>query len=200
MDKSIPLLKREHSESLLDCKGIKLVSPKGNHPWIFTGRTDTEAEAPILCPPDVKSQLFGKDHDFGKDWRWEENGSRGWDGLMASHREPWAVSTDPDVQTGSRNGTGTRDQIANIHWIIKKARKFQKNIYFCFIDYAKALIVWITTNWKTLQEMGIPDHLTCLLWNLYAGQEAKVRTGHGNRLGPNWERSTSRLYIVTLLT
>ena len=85
----------------------------------------------------------------------------------------------PDGQAGFRKGRGTRDQIANIHWIIEKAREFQKYIYFCFIDYAKALPVWITTNWKILQEMGIPDHLTCLLRNLYAGQEATVRTGHG---------------------
>ena len=84
----------------------------------------------------------------------------------------------PDVQAGFRKGRGTRDQIANIRWIIKKAREFQKNIYFCFIDYAKALTVWITTNWKILKEMGLPDHLTCLLRNLYAGQEATVRTGH----------------------
>ena len=83
----------------------------------------------------------------------------------------------PDVQAGFRKGRGTRDQIANICWIIKKAREFQKNIYFCFIDYAKAF-VWITINWKILQEMGIADHLTCLLRNLYAGQEATVRTGH----------------------
>ena len=86
----------------------------------------------------------------------------------------------PDVQTGFRKGRGTRDQIANIRWIIKKAREFQKNIYFCFIDYAKAFdCVWITINLKFLKEMGIPDHLTCLLKNLYAGQEATVRTGHG---------------------
>ena len=84
----------------------------------------------------------------------------------------------PDVQAEFRKGRGTRDQIANIHWIIEKARGFQKNIYFCFIDYAKAF-VWITTNWKILQEMGMSDHLTCLLRNLYAGQEATVRTGHG---------------------
>ena len=70
------------------------------------------------------------------------------------------------------------DQIANICWILGKAREFQKNIYFCFIDYAKAFM-WITTNWKILQGMGIPDHLTCLLRNLYAGQESTVRTGHG---------------------
>ena len=86
----------------------------------------------------------------------------------------------PDVQIGFRKGRGTRDQIANIHWIIKKAREFQKNIYFCFIDYAKAFD-WVDHNklWKILKEMGIPDHLTCLLRNLHAGQEATVRTGHG---------------------
>ena len=86
-----------------------------------------------------------------------------------------------DVQTRFRNGRGTRDQIANIRWIIKKAREFQKNIYFCFIDYAKAFdCVDHNKLWKLLQEMGIPDHLTCLLRNLYAGQETfTVRTGHG---------------------
>ena len=86
----------------------------------------------------------------------------------------------PDVQAGFRKGRGTRDQIANIGWIIEKAREFQKNIYFCFIDYAKAFdCVDQNKLWKILKEMGIPDHLTCLLRNLYAGQEATVRTGHG---------------------
>ena len=84
----------------------------------------------------------------------------------------------PDVQAGFKKGRGIRDQIANIHWIIKNTREFQKNIYFCFIDYSKAFL-WITTNWKILKEMGIPDHLTCLLRNLYAGQKATVKTGHG---------------------
>src|SRR5574337_15200 len=85
-----------------------------------------------------------------------------------------------DVQAGFRKGRGTRDQIANIHWIIEKARELQKNIYFCFIDYAKAFdCVDLNKLWKILKEMGIPDHLTCLLRNLYAGQEATVRTGHG---------------------
>ena len=83
------------------------------------------------------------------------------------------------VQTGFQKGRGTRDQIANIWWIIEKAREFQKNIYFCFIDYVKAFdCVDHNKLWKILKEMGIPDHLTCLLRNLYAGQEA-VRTGHG---------------------
>ena len=86
----------------------------------------------------------------------------------------------PDVQSGFRKGRGTRDQIANIRWIIKKPRKFQKNIYFCFIYYAKAFdCVDHNKLWRILQEMGIPDHLTCLLRNLYAGQEATVRSGHG---------------------
>ena len=86
----------------------------------------------------------------------------------------------PDVQAGFRKGRGTRDQIANILWIIEKAREFQKNVYFCFIDYAKAFdCVDHNKLWKILKEMGIPDHLTCLLKNLYPGQEATVRTGHG---------------------
>ena len=95
----------------------------------------------------------------------------------------------PDVQAGFRKGRGTRDQIAKIRWILEKASKFQKNIYFCFtdyakafdcfIDYAKAFIVDHNNLWKILKEMGIPDHLTCLLRNLYAGQEAIVRIGQG---------------------
>ena len=86
----------------------------------------------------------------------------------------------PDVQAGFRKGRGTRYQNANIFWIVKKPREFQKNIYFCFIDYAKAFdCVDHNKLWTILKEMGIPDHLTCLLRNLYAGQEATVRTGHG---------------------
>ena len=86
----------------------------------------------------------------------------------------------PDVQAGFRKGRGTRDQIASIRWIMEKAREFQKNIYFCFIDYAKAFdCVDHNKLWKILKEMEIPDHLTCLLRNLYASQQATVRTGHG---------------------
>ena len=86
----------------------------------------------------------------------------------------------PDVQADFRKGRGTRDQIANIHWIMEKTREFQKIIYFCFIDYAKAFdCVDHNKLWKILKEMGIPDHLTCLLRKLYAGQEATVRTGQG---------------------
>ena len=86
----------------------------------------------------------------------------------------------PDVQAGFRKGRGTRDQIANIRWIMGKAKEFQKNIYFCFIDYAKAFdCVDHNKLWKILKEMGIPDHLTRLLRNLYTGQEATVRTGRG---------------------
>ena len=90
----------------------------------------------------------------------------------------------PGVQAGFRKGRGTRDQIASIHWIIKKAREYQKNIYFCFIDYAKAFdCVDHNKLWIILEEIGIPDCLTCLLRNLYAGQEATFRTGHGTT---NW--------------
>ena len=88
----------------------------------------------------------------------------------------------PDVQAGFRKGRGTRDQIANIRWIIEKAREFQKNIYFCFTDYAKSFNCEDhNKQWKILKEMGIPDQLSCLWRNLYAGQEAAVRTEHGTR-------------------
>ena len=110
------------------------------------------------------------------------------------------VNHEPDVQAGFRKGRGTRDEIANICWIIEKAREFQKNVYFCFIDYAKAFdCVDHHKLWEILKEMGIPDHLTCLLRNLYAGQEATVRTLPGTADWSNRKRSTSRLYIVTLL-
>ena len=86
----------------------------------------------------------------------------------------------PDVQAGFRKGRGIRDQIASVCWMIKKAKEFQKNIYFCFIDYAKIFdCVDHNKLWKILKEMGISDHLTCLLRNIYASQEATVRTGHG---------------------
>ena len=98
--------------------------------------------------------------------------------ILQARLQPYMNHELPDIQAGFRKVRGTRDQIANIHWIIKKAREFQKN--FCFIDYAKAFD-YVDHNklWKILQEMGMPDHLTCLLRNLYAGQEATVRTRHG---------------------
>ena len=106
----------------------------------------------------------------------------------------------PDIQAGFRKGRGTRDQIANICWIIDKARESQKNIYFFFIDYAKAFdCVDHNKLWKILQEMGIPDHLTSLLQNLDAGQEAAVRTGHGTTDWFQIGEGVTRLYIVTLL-
>ena len=100
-----------------------------------------------------------------------------------------------DVQAGFQKVKGTRDQIANIHCIIEKARECQKNIYFCFIDCTKATdYVYHNKLWKILKEMGIPDHLTCLLRNLYSGQEATVKTRHRTKgLVPNWERNASRL-------
>ena len=96
-------------------------------------------------------------------------------------RLQWYVNHEvPDVQAGFRKGRGIRDQAANICWIIKIQSEFQKNIYFCFIDYAKAFdCVDHNKPWSILKEMGIPDHLTCLLKNLYAGKGATVRTGHG---------------------
>ena len=106
----------------------------------------------------------------------------------------------PDVQAGFRKGRGTGEQIFNIHWIIEKAREFQKDIYFCFIDYAKAFdCVNHNKMWKILKKMGIPNHLTCLLKNLYVGQEASQNWTWNNRLVSNRKRRMSRLYIVTLL-
>ena len=102
----------------------------------------------------------------------------------------------PDVQAGLRKGKGTRDQIANIHWIIEKAKEFQKNIYH-FIDYTKAFdCVDHNKLWKVLKEMGIPDHLTCLLRNLYAGQEATVRTRHGM----GWFQIGNRVHPISILS
>ena len=103
----------------------------------------------------------------------------------------------PNVQAGFRKGRGTREQIANICWIMEKAREFQKNIYFCFIDYAKTFdCVENNKLWRILIEKGIPDHLTCFLRNLYAGQEATLRTGHGTT---DWFQIGKGMYIVTLL-
>ena len=100
--------------------------------------------------------------------------------LLQARLQQYTNCELPDVQGGFRKGRGTRDQIANIRWIIEKAREFQKNIYFCFIDDSKAFnCVDHNKLWKILQEMGIPDYLTCLLRNLYAGQKATVRTRHG---------------------
>ena len=100
--------------------------------------------------------------------------------ILQARLQQYVNSQLPDVQVGFRKGRGTRDQIANICWIIKKGRELQKNIYFCFIDYAKAFdSVDHNKLWKILKEMGIPGYLTSLLRNLYAGQEATVRTGHG---------------------
>ena len=104
----------------------------------------------------------------------------------------------PNVQTGFRKGRRTRDQTANICWITEKAREFQKNIHFCFIDYAKTFD-YVDHNklWKILQEIGIPDHLTCLLRNLYAGQEATVRTGHVTR---DWFQVRKGVYQDCILS
>ena len=103
-----------------------------------------------------------------------------------------------NVKAGFRKGRGTRDQIPNIRWIVEKATEFQKNIYFCFIDYAKAFN-YVDHNklWKILQEMGMPDHMTCIMRNLYAGQEATVRTGHGTM---NWFQIEKGVYQGCILS
>ena len=121
--------------------------------------------------------------------------------ILQARLQQYVNQEFPDVQAGFRKGRRTRDQIANIHWIIEKAREFQKNIYFCFNDYTKAFdCVDHNKLWNILKEMGIPDHLTCLMRNLYAGQETIVRTRHGTM---DWfqigKGVLSRLYIVTLL-
>ena len=106
----------------------------------------------------------------------------------------------PDVQADFRKRRGNRDQISDIHWIMQKEREFQKNIYFCFIDYAKAFdCVDHNKLWKILKQMGIPDHLTCLLRNLYASQEATVRTGHGTTNGFQIRKGVRQGCIFTLL-
>ena len=120
--------------------------------------------------------------------------------ILQARLQQYMIRELPDVQAGFRKGRGTRDQIANIHWITEKAKEFQKNIYFCFIDYDKAFDCADHNKlWKILKAMGLPDHLTCLLRNLYAGQEATESRTWNNGLIQNCERSTSRLYIVNLL-
>ena len=107
--------------------------------------------------------------------------------ILQARFQHYVNQEPPDVQAGFRKGRGIRDQIANIHWNIEKGREFQKNIYFCFIDYAKAFdCVDHNKLWKILKQMGIPGHLTCLLRNLYAGQEATVKTGHRTT---DWSKS-----------
>ena len=99
--------------------------------------------------------------------------------ILQARLQQYVSQELPDVQAGFGKGRGSRNQIGNICWIIEKAREFQKNIYFCLMNKPNLLTVYITTNWKILKEMGIPDPLTCLLRNLYADKEATVRTGHG---------------------
>ena len=118
--------------------------------------------------------------------------------IFQARLQPYVNHELPDVQAGFKRGRGTRDQIANICWIMEKAREFQKNIYFCFINYVKAFdCVDHNTLWKILTEMGIPDHLNCLLRNIYAGQEASIRTGHGTT---DWFQIGKRVCQVCILS
>ena len=118
--------------------------------------------------------------------------------ILQARLQQYMNHEPPDVRAGFRKGRRTWDQIANICWIIKKAIEFQKNIYFCFIDYAKAFVcVDHNKLWKILQQMGIPDHLICLMRNLYAGQEATGRTGHGTT---NWFQIGKRVFQGCILS
>ena len=120
--------------------------------------------------------------------------------ILQARLQQYVYCELPEVQAGFRKGRGTSNQIANIHWIIEEALEFQKNIYFCFIDYAKAFDrVDHNKLWEILKEMGIPDHLTCLLRNLYAGLKHQLELDMEQQTGSKLERSMSRLYIVTLL-
>ena len=192
-------------ESPLDYKENQPVNPKGNQSWIFIGRTDAEAETPILWPPDAKNWLVGKDPDAGKDWRREEKGTAedqmvGWHHWLTRWTWVWVRSGSwwCTRKAGVLQSMGSqrfghdwvtelnwtpwrhrnRDQITNIHQVIEKAREFQKNIYFCLIDYAKAFDYVDHKLWKITKEMRIQDHLTCFPRNLNRDQEATVRTGH----------------------
>ena len=138
-----------------------------------------EAEAGLMW------LLAWKMKEGAKEFKWPlETGSRIKLKILQARLQQYVNRELPDIQAGFRKGRGTRDQIANILWIMEKAREFQKNIYFCFIDYAKAFdCVDHNKLWKILKEMGIPDNTTCLLRNLYAGQEATIRTGHGTTTG-----------------
>ena len=120
--------------------------------------------------------------------------------ILQARLQQYVNGEFPHVQAGFRKDRGTRDQIANIFWIIEKAREFQKNVYFCFTDYAKAFdcVIFHNKRWKILKEMGIPDHLTCLLRNLYTGQEATVRTGHGTTDWFQIRKGVHQGYILSL--
>ena len=170
---------------------IQTVHPKGDQSWVFIGRTDVEAETPILWPPDVKSWL-GKDPDAGKDWGQEEKGTAedemvAWHHQLNTHGFGWILGVG-DGQGGlvCRGSWGHKesDTTERLNWTElldhRKNKRVLENIYICFIDYTKAFdCVDHNRLWKILENKGIPDHHTCLLRNLDAGQEATDRTDHG---------------------
>ena len=169
-------------EISLDSKESKPVNPKGNHPWIFIGMTDANLENSAVATVFVPIPKKGNAKECSNYCTITliSHASKVMLKILQARLQQYVNRKLPNVQVGFRKGRETRDQVGNIRWIIKKAREFQKNIYFCFIDYAKAFDCMDHNKlWKILKEMGIPDHLTCLLRNLYPGQEATVRTGHG---------------------
>ena len=175
-------------ESPLDSKEIKAVHPKGNQSWIFIGRTDGEAETPILWSPDVKSWLIWKDLNDGKTEGRREGDDREWDGWMASptrwtwvwaSSRRWWITGEPGVMQSLGSQRVRQD--------LTTEQQQQRRS-----DLTKHLLLphWLCVDhnklWKILKKMGIPDHLSCLLKNLYAGQEATVRTGHGTKTDSKW--------------
>ena len=176
-------------ESPLNCKVIQTIHPKGNQSWVFIGGTDVEAEAPTFWPPDEIADSFEKTLMLGKI---EGRRRRGWQTMRWLSGITYSMDMSlGELRVGDGQGclaccsswcaeSDTTEGLNWTDWIIEKARHLQKSIYFCFIDYVKSIdCVEHNKLWESLQEMGLPDHLTCLLRNLDTGEEATVRTGYG---------------------
>ena len=169
-------------------------------PWSGTSVGEEIGYPPQYSWASLVAKLIKNPTAMQETWVW----SLGWEDTMekgkAIHSSvlTWRISGVPDVQAGFRKGRGTRDQITNIHWIIEKAKEFQKSIYFCFIDYTKAFDCVDHNKWcKILQEMGVPDLFTCLLRNLYAGQNTAFRIGHGTT---GWLQIRKRVHQGCILS
>jgi len=176
---------------LLNCKEIKQVNLKGNQPWMFIGTTNAETEAPILWLPDVKNWLTGKDPDAGQDWRQEEKGTTedemvGWHHWLDGHEfeQAWGMGDGQgSLMCYSPWGRKESNMTDWLNWTELKA--------FDCVDHNKL--------WKILQEMGITDHLICLLRNLYASQKATVRTGHGTMDSFQIGKGVHQVHVTLLI-